>query len=173
MWTAENVINRIDFDTGEICEERRTDIVYGWNNKRVGVQLVFEFKKLGRLASSRANYLGNNGLLRFVTGIYGANQPAAFMVGILTDQFTDCVPPLRRAISDIPSGPPLSLRRRAGEALDKPSHLSPRADFDTEHDRQAGAAAAVVRVSHIFLEFNYRPRASSAKRRAKTRATAA
>ena len=45
MWAAENVINRVDFETGTILEERRTDIVYGWNDQTQGYQLVLEFKR--------------------------------------------------------------------------------------------------------------------------------
>ena len=58
----------MDFNTGELIQERRTDIVYGWNNEEIGVQLVFEFKKLNRFARARNNYLGKDGLRRFVTG---------------------------------------------------------------------------------------------------------
>jgi hypothetical protein len=158
MWATESVINRINFETGEIVEERRTDIVYGWNNEHVGIQLVFEFKKLDRSAASRANYLGENGLLRFVTGIYGQDQPIAAMVGILIDSFDDCVPPLRELISITPAGPPLSLRRGSGgEAVHRPSLLFQTADFDTEHDRPAEQNPPLVRVAHIFLKFNYPP----------------
>ena len=47
MWAAESVENEVDFDTGELKEERRTDIVYGWNNDNDRIRLVFEFKKVG------------------------------------------------------------------------------------------------------------------------------
>lgn len=158
MWATESVINRVDFGTGVIIEERRTDIVYGWNNDNIGIQLVFEFKKLGTTGTSRANYLGPNGLLRFITGIYGQQQPVAAMVGILTGPFDACVPPLRQFIENAPPGPPLSLRRGPnGEAFDRPSQLFASADFDTEHDRHAEAHQAnpIIRVAHIFLEFGY------------------
>ena len=58
MWAAESVENEVDFDTGELKEERRTDIVYGWNNDNDRIRLVFEFKKLGGTAESRSRYLG-------------------------------------------------------------------------------------------------------------------
>jgi len=32
MWATEGVINTIELSSAQIEEERRTDIVYGWNN---------------------------------------------------------------------------------------------------------------------------------------------
>jgi hypothetical protein len=159
MWSTEGVINRVDFGTGKVVEERRTDIVYGWNDEKIGIQLVFEFKKLNRLARSRTHYLNENGLLRFVTGIYGQHQPVAAMVGILVDPFDRCVPTLRGALSDATLGPPLRLRPgSAGHPYDRPSRLFPgAADFDTEHDRpsEGPGANGVIRVAHLFLSFGY------------------
>ena len=36
----------LDPATGTMIEERRTDIVYGWNNDTESMKLVFEFKRL-------------------------------------------------------------------------------------------------------------------------------
>jgi hypothetical protein len=158
MWTTEGVINTVDFTTGEITEERRTDIVYGWNDAHVGIQLVFEFKKLTGKARARRYYLGKDGLLRFVTGNYGARQPVAAMVGILTDSFEVCVPALRNALSDAVLGPPLRLRHEIGSPpFDRPSQLFAAADFDTEHDRPSTPTPTRggIRVSHFFLPFGY------------------
>jgi hypothetical protein len=158
MWTTEGVINTVDFNTGEITEERRTDIVYGWNHEHAGIQLVFEFKKLNGKARARARYLGKDGLVRFVTGNYGAQQPVAAMVGILMDAFDICVPPLRNALSDAVLGPPLCLRHEAGSSpFHRPSELFAAADFDTDHDRPSIVAPAHgwIRVSHFFLPFGY------------------
>jgi hypothetical protein len=156
MWTTEGVINTIDFATGEITKESRTDIVYGWNNEHVGIQLVFEFKKLNDKRRSREHYLGKDGLVRFVTGTYGAQQPVAAMVGILTDPYDIWVPPLRNALSDAVLGPPLRLRHEVGAPpFQRPSQLFAAADFDTEHDRPPALAPTHgwIRVSHFFLPF--------------------
>jgi hypothetical protein len=158
MWTTEGVINTVNFKTGEVTEERRTDIVYGWNDGNVGIQLVFEFKKLNGKARARRHYLGKDGLLRFVTGNYGAHQPVAAMVGILTDPFDECVLPLRAALSDAVLGAPLCLRYQDNSVpFEKPSKLFAAADFDTEHDRPAALAPNYrrIRVSHFFLPFKY------------------
>ena len=48
MWAAEDIIGEIDPTTGALIEERRTDIVYGWNSDVLTMKLVFEFKRLGR-----------------------------------------------------------------------------------------------------------------------------
>lgn len=171
MWTTEGVINTVDFKTGEITEERRTDIVYGWNddNGRMRIQLVFEFKKLNGKARARGHYLGKDGLLRFVTGSYGAQQPVAAMVGLLTEPFDECVPPLRDALSDALLGPPLCLRHQAGSPpFEKPSKLFAAADFDTEHDRPPEIAPTHgwIRVAHFFLPFGYAvPKTKPTKKR--------
>ena len=51
----------IDHVMASIHEERRSDIVYGWNNDATGLQLVFEFKKMSRSASDREHYLERKG----------------------------------------------------------------------------------------------------------------
>ena len=48
MWAAEDIIGEIDPVTGVLVEERRTDIVYGWNDEVRELKLVFEFKGLGK-----------------------------------------------------------------------------------------------------------------------------
>lgn len=158
MWATEAVQNEVNFDTGELIEERRTDIVYGWNNEEIGIQLVFEFKKLNGLARSRRHYLGENGLGRFVTGVYSRGQPIAVMVGVLTDPEDQVVPPLRSALANTKTVVSLRLRLRPnGKAFDRPSQLFLEADFDTEHERDANLAPShgTIRVAHIFLVFGY------------------
>lgn len=158
MWATEAVQNEMDFRTAELIEERRTDIVYGWNNEKTGIQLVFEFKKLNRLARSRNHYLGENGLGRFVTGVYSRGQPIAAMVGVLTDPEDQVVPALRSALADPERVASLRLRLRlGGEAFDRPSRLFSAADFDTEHERDADLAPShgTIRVAHLFLAFGY------------------
>ena len=159
MWATESVINTVDFETAKILDERRTDIFYGWNNNEISIQLVFEFKKLDRRARSRSNYLGADGLLRFVTGIYSREQAVAAMVGILMDPKDDVVPALRESFADKAIAEAVRLTARPnGAHLDHPSLLFPgRADFDTEHDRPSGLAPdhGTIRVAHIFLAFGY------------------
>ena len=156
MWAAEAVINEIDLETAELKEERRTDIVYGWNDATTGIQLVFEFKKVSRRARSRQQYLGEKGLGRFVTGMYSCKQAVAAMVGVLTDPADVVVPELLKALSNKATASALRLRPRAtGESYDRPSLLFAAADFDTEHDRPPEFAPAhgSIRVAHLFLAF--------------------
>lgn len=77
MWAAEDIIGEIDPATGKMIEERRTDIVYGWNDEVRTMKLVFEFKRLGRQKKHRDHYLKDRGLGRFVTGIYSRQQVAS------------------------------------------------------------------------------------------------
>ena len=158
MWATEAVQNEMDFHTGELTEERRTDIVYGWNDEEVGIQLVFEFKKLNRTARSRSLYLGEDGLGRFVTGIYGRGQPVAVMVGILKDLENRIVPPLLCTLTSSEMINSLRIKLTSdGHSFSRPSLLFPQADFDTEHERNADLAPShgTIRVAHIFLAFGY------------------
>lgn len=169
MWAAENVIGDIDPETGKIIEERRTDIVYGWNNESKSIQIVFEFKRLGKQKRHRTHYLGKNGLGRFVSGIYSRRQSVAAMVGILLDPEHEVVPFLRKAFEDADLAADLRLRpTAAGAPLVRPSSLFMAADFDTEHERDADLAPTHghIRVSHFFLQFGYST--STAKTKAAT-----
>lgn len=158
MWAAENVIGDIEPSTGQMIQERRTDIVYGWNDQVRDMKLVFEFKRLGRQRSHRDHYLRERGLGRFVTGIYSRRQAVAAMVGVLLDPAVDVVPPIMAALSDAQLGTELRLRPTSGgHPYAQPSTMFANADFDTEHDRDPSLAPTHghIRVAHFFLEFGY------------------
>jgi hypothetical protein len=158
MWAAEDIIGDIDPYTGELVEERRTDIVYGWNNDVQSIKLVFEFKRLGRQKKHRDHYLRGDGLGRFVTGIYSRKQAVAAMVGVLLDPEPDVVPPIRKALEDASLAMALRLRKTSdGKPFSHPSTLFSSAHFDTEHERDAALAPShgMIRVSHFFFSFGY------------------
>lgn len=158
MWAAEDIIGAMDPTTGEMIEERRTDIAYGWNDQDQDVKLVFEFKRLGRQKRHRDHYLQDRGLGRFVTGIYSRKQPVAAMVGVLLDPEDEVVPPIRQALGNAALATALRLRRNAaGDPFTRPSTLFTTADFDTEHERDAAFAPphGTINVSHFFLAFGY------------------
>jgi hypothetical protein len=158
MWAAEDVIGEIDPATGKLIEERRTDIVYGWNDETQDLKLVLEFKRLGRQKSHRNHYLRDKGLCRFATGIYSRRQAVAAMVGVLLDPESEVVPPIRDALRDAKLAAALRLRPTvAGAPFARPSILFVSADFDTEHERDPALAPTHghIRVSHFFLAFGY------------------
>lgn len=158
MWSAEDVIGEFDSASGALIEERRTDIVYGWNDDAQGMRLVFEFKRLGRQKRYRDHYLRDHGLGRFVTGIYSRRQAVAAMVGVLLDPEDDVVPPIRKALEDTALGTVLRLKPTpTGHPIARPSILFETADFDTEHERDAALAPThgTIRVSHFFVAFGY------------------
>jgi len=158
IWATEDIIGEIDPTTGALVEERRTDIVYGWNDYVQGIKLVFEFKRLGRQKKHRDHYLRDQGLGRFVTGIYSRKQAVAAMVGVLLDPESEVVPPIRDALSDTVLATTLRLRpTAAGDPITRPSVLFSAADFDTEHERDPALAPThgTIRVSHFFLAFGY------------------
>lgn len=158
MWAAESVIGIADPATGEVINQRRTDITYGWNDQNQDLQLVFEFKRLGRQKRHRDHYLKDEGLGRFVTGIYSRRQPVAAMVGVLLDPEEEVVPRIRKALEDGALATALRLRKTAaGEPFTRPSSLFSLADFDTEHERDPAFSPphGTINVSHFFLSFGY------------------
>ncbi len=158
MWAAEDIIGALDPTTGEMIEERRTDIAYGRNDQNQDIKLVFEFKRLGRQKRHRDHYLQDRGLGRFVTGIYSPKQSVAAMVGVLLDPEDEVVPPIRHALGDAALATALRLRKTAaGDPFRRPSTLFAGADFDTEHERDPAFAPphGTINVSHFFLAFGY------------------
>lgn len=160
MWAAEDIIGEVDPVSKVLVEERRTDIVYGWNNDdtSTSMKLVFEFKRLGRAKRHRDYYLGDDGLQRFVTGIYSRQQAVAAMVGVLLDPEEEIIPPIRKMLGDGSLSQKLRLLQSAnGSNITCPSELFSRAHFDTEHQRDPSLAAShgTIRVSHMFFRFGY------------------
>ena len=156
MWAAEYIIGELNPTTGELIKERRTDIVYGWNDDVTKFELVFEFKRLGKQKRHRDQYLGEQGLARFVTGIYSRGQAIAVMVGILIAPEADVVPPIQAALAKKGTAAALRLRESAaGRSYTEPSTLFPKAKFDTEHDRDPALAPShgYIRVAHFFVGF--------------------
>ena len=154
MWAAESIGGELDVTTGRF-EERRTDIVYGWNDEATSLELVFEFKRVGKRKRHRDDYLGARGLARFVTGTYSRGQAIAAMVGILLAPEEDVVPPIQAALTESRTADALRLRRSpTGQPYSKPS-LFPQARFETEHDRDAELAPphGYIRVAHFFVAF--------------------
>ena len=156
MWSAEDIIGVYDPVAGTVVKERRTDIVYGWNDSTRTIKVVFEFKRLRRGKRDLVKYLGNEGLRRFVTGIYGRGQAMAAMVGVLLDAREVIVPRIAKSLEDPAVANSLRLQTANGTPFMRPS-LFPGADFDTEHRRNPAVAPShgTIRVAHIFLEFGY------------------
>ena len=158
MWAAEDIIGEIDPVTGQLVEERRTDIVYGWNDEVQELKLVFEFKRLGKYKKHRDHYLRENGLVRFVTGIYSRRQAVAAMVGVLLHPAPEVIPPIQKALTNEVLAAELKLRSTAeGTPYFMPSQLFAPAEFDTEHERDAALAPTHghIRVAHFFVSFGY------------------
>ena len=156
MWAAETVIGRLEPSTGKLVEERRPDIVFGWNDDTRKFQLVFEFKRLRKGKRYRDQYLGEQGLERFVTGIYSKGEAIAAMVGVLLAPETEIVPPIKAALMEPNRAKALRLRKaEGGQPYTEPSTLFPKAAFDTEHDRDQPLAPphGYIRVAHFFVKF--------------------
>lgn len=158
-WAAEAVIGDLDLSSGAITEERRTDIMYGWNNDaaKQKMQLVFEFKRLRATKSDRDHYLGERGLQRFVQGIYSHGEERAFMVGVLLAAPNKILPPLKSEFTNPVRATALELiHSNPSTPLIQPATFV-QADFDSLHKRlpPRGPAKGQIQISHMFLEFAY------------------
>lgn len=154
-WSAENVVGRLDANSLELLEERRTDLTYHWNDATQSIQVVFEFKRMSQSGRHRAEYLGGDGLGRFASGRYSSGEAVAAMVGVLLDPVHDVVPPLRRQLESAETAAALSMRRAStGTFCHDPAPFVGAA-FATEHDRTAAGGASPINVSHFFLPFGY------------------
>lgn len=168
-WGAEGVENEVDFETGEVLDEARTDITYLWNNADSRFVLVFEFKKLSALADSRKRYIDERGMVRFVTGIYADKEPLAAMVGILMAPEAEVVGSLRRAIAVPATAAALrACQDRKGRFVLEPLLFPGHAAFDTEHLRQQDKAPphGTIRIAHLFVAFPWVTYTPARRRRA-------
>lgn len=158
-WGAECVDNEVDFESGEITDETRTDILYAWNDDKRTLRLVFEFKRVSHQAASRKKYYGIGGMQRFVTGNYSRGQAVAVMAAILISDPTPTVTSLRRSLQQPETTALLRMVAAPdGQWLRTPSELFPvECAFDSEHLRPDGLGPdhGTIRVAHLFLAFGY------------------
>lgn len=165
QWTYERRQGQLRRQTAKglrIVNRKRTDIQYFSNREEPVLDLVFEFKKLGHQKSHREHYVGEEGMLRFVTGEYSVRQPLAIMVGILVTHADDSLPPLTQWLNGAEAKSLLYMETVGGRQTRAPSGFFPAESlFDTEHLRSRDKAPAhgTIVISHVFLDFPGLPRA--------------
>ena len=145
-----------------VKNRKRTDIRYFTERYFPTTNLVFEFKKLDHRKPQRDNYVGEEGMLRFITGEYSRGHPVAVMVGILIEHDDDTVPPLLKQLEEAA----VRSRLHMGKSpICRPSGLFACARFDTEHVRPKDRAPAhgTIVISHLFLGFPDLPRAKTSR----------
>lgn len=136
-----------DPNTGK--EIARIDIrfLHGW---REGVYFAFECKRLripysSRMQSNTGEYVGANGMMRFITGKYGKGLTSGGMIGYIMDgNLRAAVPSVKKAIDKNRT----DLCLVFGSSLDS-SSMRPRkqAVKETRHD----LAKREFAIHHVFL----------------------
>jgi hypothetical protein len=165
QWTYERRQGQIWRKTANglrVVKRKRTDIQYFSNREEPVLDLVFEFKKLGHQKSHREHYVGEEGMLRFVTGEYSLRQPLAAMVGILVTHADDSLPPLTQWLNGPDAKALLYMETVDGQQTRSPSSFFPAESlFDTEHlrSREKAPVHGTIVISHIFLGFPGLPHA--------------
>jgi hypothetical protein len=157
FWINEDVDTDMDYpdsDNPTVIKRIRKDITYMSNVSGTRMTLIFEFKKVTSSGDSWRQYRGENGMRRFVDGIYARGQPLALMVGMLMDSEPACIQGLRASLQSPGSRQDLRMVQIANEWLCTPSTAFPGlADFDTEHNRPVREAPAhgTMLLSHLFI----------------------
>jgi hypothetical protein len=140
-----------------VTDRKRTDIEYFSDRPTPPLELTFEFKKLSHTAGRRKVYVGEEGMLRFITGNYSIKQPVAVMVGILEGSIAACVPPLISLLQTDSTRKLLHMCASPQPCVVAPSAIfDPDAQFDTVHSRDAAMAPAhgTIVICHVFLGFH-------------------
>lgn len=157
LWAYEGRQGKLIRKAGglKVVQRKRTDIQYFSNREDPVLNLIFEFKKLGRSKSQRDKYTGAEGMLRFVTGEYSIGEPLALMVGILVEHQDDCVPPLDEWLNSEEARELLRMELVDGRQTRSPSDFFSTATFDTEHlrPRRKAPKHGTIVISHLFVGF--------------------
>lgn len=152
FWINESQ-NALFSEEGKLLDRIKKDITYSSNVSEKRLELIFEFKKLSR--SSLAEYRGENGMCRFVSGNYAINKPLAVMVGILNGKDNAAIDALCNSLSKEKMRIKLMMVEDSNDrCIRRPSEAIPAiAEFDTEHRRPLEKAPqnGTTTLAHIFL----------------------
>ena len=139
LWVAENVSMSFDSKTGKPSKTNRTDIVYFSDRAQPRLRLTFEFKKVTGAAANCKAY-AQDGMRRFLTGMYAKDEPYGVMVAITADRTnTKIVEKLKQSLvkKDIANTLDYIAHATTGELLHAPSDELPGvAVFDSQHHRK-------------------------------------
>lgn len=153
QFVREAPIDRMDEETGEFDVSGRADIQYSSDREGHEIVVIFEFKKLRNNSGHRSGYI-DDGMARFVKGIYASDHPLGFMVGITAKIDADkALKGLRRSMLNPTKRTMLSMvADDAGEFLRAPeTELVGLVDFETLHTRTVIEAPDIF-LGHFFLD---------------------
>jgi hypothetical protein len=148
-----------DKTTGKRINSLRTDITYTDSAHRSAsgrrLRLIFEFKKLRSDSDSRNQYIGDSGMMRFISGKYSVHaEHMAYMVGLVHAEPTKSVSGLTTRLKAD------SIRSRLhivpddhGQYLrEPPTWCVQSVEFETLHSRTTYGDHGDLTIGHIFLQ---------------------
>lgn len=154
FFSAEDDVGKINAETQEISDRGRTDITYSSDRIDPPLNIVFEFKKLKLVGENlRRNYC-DNGMGRFVSGIYAEDDDVAFMIGLVQKQ--SAVSQMLSSLQLVIQNPEMVrilrlIQGSQGSYLAiNPKHFSI-CDFETQHARDHVANCPDVLLGHFLL----------------------
>ncbi|MDE1892635.1 MAG: hypothetical protein KGI13_09105 [Betaproteobacteria bacterium] len=140
----------------ELDKRGRTDITYYSDRIDPALQFVFEFKKLKPTPWGKASRLkyAEDGIIRFVDGIYGRGADLGFMVG-LVDHECDAKP-VAEALKRRIQGDDLSrflriIHNEQGDKITSPARTFKICTFETYHARDHVKDSPDIVLGHLIL----------------------
>lgn len=153
LWSYEMQQGSRDPITLKPIRSGRTDIRFF--SDLVGLDLIFEFKKLADNTYDRTHYAGPEGIGRFVDKGYGKNSPIGYMVALM--EYRDPVA-LVKLENRIEAPEICILLKTDGHpsVIRRPSAVCAKhARFDTRHGRVPGSSRFIsIDLGHMVLVFN-------------------
>ena len=136
---------------GRMKIKGRSDISYILQGRAT---LILEFKKLDKNKRLRERYW-DDGMIRFVNGLYAKDQNVGMMVGLISGDKDNCIRLLEEEITDAETVLKIFCLPGPGYSyVHRPSSISEEmVEFDTLHSRSSVAVKENIRLGHTFLEF--------------------
>ncbi len=159
FFVAEHPNPEIDDVTQQLRSSGRTDITYLSQTRGHDLEIDIECKKLKYSTGakeSRALYC-NQGVMRFVDGLYAKNTDIGFMIAFVEspDCLKDALDGVKTGMQEKPMVQRLRTLAKNGKTLVAPGTTFPICDFETRHARDHVENRADVLVGHIVLAHKY------------------
>lgn len=151
-FSTESHVGEMDEETGEFGQRGRADIEYTSDCQGQEISVTFEFKKL-RTTDHRKRYI-EQGMLRFVSGLYSRTDSLAFMVGMTSAiNAEEAITGVSRSMQNPTARQMLCMvKDQAGRYLRPPEpELASLMRFQTFHTRTRIEAPDIF-LGHFFVD---------------------
>lgn len=156
IFIPEHPIADVDEIKQELDKRGRTDLTYFSNDTAPALMFIFEFKKLkpAKLGKNSRRKYAEDGVIRFVNGIYGRGADLGFMVGIV-DHESD-LESISESLSRMFQEPDMRgflrmIANERGKYITSPATSFKACNFETSHARDHAKDCPDIVLGHLFL----------------------